>query len=141
MNNRFIVYQNPQTNMMEVLIPCIDDINELLKDVPKNQDGNIVPFKFIDNFPKYPETFDLKDNQIVRNRNKLHNFKKNEWRFIRKPKLEKLDIEFMKSIEVGDIVKQNEIKLKKQELRDATDTDVNNLSDDDLENYTPDILL
>ena len=141
MNNRFIVYQNPQNDMMEVLIPCIDDINVLLKNVPKNQDGNMVPFKIIDNFPKYPETFDLKDNQIVRNRNKLHNLKKNEWRFIRKPKLEKLDIEFMKSIEVGDIVKQNEIKLKKQELRDTTDTDVSNLSDNDLENYTPAILL
>jgi hypothetical protein len=140
MINRFIVFQNPQTNHIGVLIPCVNDMDEILKDIPKNQDGNTVEFMFIDKIPKYIETFDFKDNLVIRNRTKLHNFKKNQWRFIRKSKLEKLDIEFMKSIELGDTIKQDEIKLKKQALRDVTDTDCSNLSDDELENYTPDIL-
>ena len=46
----------------------------------------------------------------------------------------------MKSIITNDLVKQEEIKLKKQQLRDVTDTDVSNLTDDDLENYIPEIL-
>ena len=135
-----IVYQNPNSNNMEILIPCVNDLNEVLKDLPKNQDGLPVEFKFIDNVPKYTETFDFIDNNVVRNRTKLHEFKKSEWRRVRKGKLEKLDIELMKSIETGDAVKQEEIKLKKQQLRDVTATDVSNLTDDDLENYIPEIL-
>ena len=139
--SKFIVYQNPNSNNMEILIPCVNDLNEVLKDLPKNQDGNNVEFKFIDNVPKYTENFDFIDNNVTRNRTKLHEFKKSEWRRLRKGKLEKLDFEFMKSIETNDLVKQEEIKLKKQQLRDVTDIDVSNLTDDDLENYIPEILL
>ena len=138
---KYIVFQNPNNNNMEILIPCVDDMNEVLKDIPKNQDGRPVEYKFIDIFPKYTETFDFINNNVVRNRTKLQEFKKSEWRRLRKVKLEKLDIEFMKSIETNNLVKQDEIKLKKQALRDVTDTDVSNLSDDDLENYIPEILL
>ena len=160
--NKFIVYQNPNTNNMEILIPCISSyfdsiedetggsvnnlndnsqINEIIKDIPKNQDGSIVKFKVVNSVPKYTEYFDFLNDSIVRNRNKLHNYKKNQWRFIRKGKLEKLDVEFMKSIELNDTLKQNEIKLKKQELRDVTSIDVSDMNDDDLENFIPDILL
>ena len=156
--SKYIVYQNPNNNNMEILIPCVpwdgplgvaeataksdvNDMNEVLKDIPKNQDGHTVEYKFIDIFPKYTETFDFINNNVVRNRNKLQEFKKSEWRRLRKGKLEKLDIEFMKSIETNNLVKQDEKKKKKQALRDVTDTDVSNLSDDDLENYIPEILL
>jgi len=143
--SKYIVYQNPETNNMEILIPCVSVLDEVIKDIPK-KDGNTadlgrpVEYKFIDTVPKYTETYDFINNNVTRNRTKLHNLKKNEWRNLRKNKLEKLDIEFMKSIETNDLVKQEEIKLKKQALRDVTDIDVSNLSDDDLENYTPEIL-
>ncbi len=137
---KYIVYQNPYSDNIEVLIPCVDDLNEVLKDIPRKPDGSVSEFKFIDKVPKIIETYDFVNNTLTRNRSKLHNFKKNEWRHLRKNKLEKLDIEFMKAIETNDMVKQEEIKLKKQALRDVTDIDVSNLTDDELENFTPDIL-
>lgn len=39
-------------------------------------------------------------------------------RSVRKPRLEELDLEFMKSIESGNTALQAEISAKKQELRD-----------------------
>jgi len=39
----------------------------------------------------------------------------------RKPKLEALDVEFMKAVETGDSDAQASISSKKQALRDATD--------------------
>ena len=138
--SKYVVYQNPNNNNMEILIPCVNDMNLVLKDIPKNQDGNTVEYKFIDNVPKYTETFDFINNNVTRNRTKLQELKKSEWRRLRKDKLEKLDIEFIKSIESGNNIKQDEIKLKKQALRDVTDIDVSNLTDDDLENFIPEIL-
>lgn len=38
----------------------------------------------------------------------------------RKPKLEKLDVEFMRAVEADDTAKKSEIATKKQALRDAT---------------------
>lgn len=46
--------------------------------------------------------------------------KKNLIREERKTLLERLDVEFMRALETNDIEKQNEIKAKKQALRDAT---------------------
>jgi hypothetical protein len=151
--NQYIVYQNPNSNNIECLIPCLDVtisseyLNEVLKDIPKDSNGNMVEYKFIDKMPNLIETYDFINSeqspsggQITRNRVKLHELKKKEWRYIRKSKLEMLDIEFMKSIETNDVEKQEEIKLKKQQLRDVTNTDVTNISDDDLEIYIPDVL-
>jgi|688.fasta_scaffold296632_2 hypothetical protein len=141
MNNKYIVYQNPYTNGIETLTPCINDLNEVLKDIPKNNDGLTVQYKFIDYVPSNIQTYDFIDNEIIRNRYKLHEFKKNDWRNIRKKKLEYLDIEFMKSIETSNITKQDEIKRLKESLRDVTNIDVSFLSDNELENYTPSILI
>ena len=44
---------------------------------------------------------------------------RNQIRLNRQPLLEKLDIEFIRSLESGDIEKQNLIKTQKQALRDA----------------------
>jgi len=54
------------------------------------------------------------------NMDKAREIKKNIIREERKPLLEKLDIEFMKAFEAGDAEKIEEIKKKKQALRDAT---------------------
>lgn len=47
---------------------------------------------------------------------------KNKWRQARKPKLEQLDVEFMRALEQGDANKQQEIVELKQQLRDITNT-------------------
>jgi hypothetical protein len=43
-----------------------------------------------------------------------------KFRAARKPILEKLDVEYIKALEAGDIQKQQDIAAKKQQLRDIT---------------------
>ncbi len=70
---------------------------------------------------------------------KAQEIKKNNFRELRKPILEKLDADYMKALEASDIVAQQEIANKKQLLRDVTDlplpTDI-----EDLKTFIPDIL-
>jgi len=58
---------------------------------------------------------------ITVNMTKAVEIKKEMIRAERKPKLEALDVEFMRAVEAGDADKQAEIAAKKQALRDATD--------------------
>jgi hypothetical protein len=51
---------------------------------------------------------------------KAREIKKDMIRTERAPKLEALDVEFMRAVEAGDTAKQAEISAKKQALRDAT---------------------
>ena len=55
------------------------------------------------------------------NMTKALEIKKDMIRAERQPKLEALDVEFMRAVEQNDTAKQAEITLKKQALRDATD--------------------
>jgi hypothetical protein len=64
--------------------------------------------------------------------------KKEKLRALRKPKLEELDVEFMRAVELGDAILQSYIAKKKQILRDVT----LNLPTDlvELRDYMPDCL-
>lgn len=148
----FIVYQNPNTNSMEICVPAISgageqatDIQEVIKkDIPKDNNGNTLPYNVFETLPlKYLDSYDFNNdyNNIIQNRTKLHNLKKQEWRNKRFPLLQKLDVDFLKALETNDIVKVEEIKIKKQQLRDITDIDVSYLTNQQLEEFTPDILL
>ncbi len=55
---------------------------------------------------------------------KAKEIKKDQVRTERQPLLEKLDVEFMRAVELGDTVKQQEIAQKKQALRDAPEDPV-----------------
>lgn len=65
--------------------------------------------------------------------------KKDKLRALRKPKLEVLDVAYMRAVELGDAFKQADIAAKKQVLRDVT----LNLPVDlvELKNYMPAVLL
>jgi hypothetical protein len=52
------------------------------------------------------------------NIDKAKEIQKNMMRVVRKPLLEKLDVDFVKALEFGSDLE--EIKIKKQELRDVT---------------------
>lgn len=54
------------------------------------------------------------------NMDKAVEIKKDMIRAERAPKLEALDVEFMRAVEAGDTAKQAEIAANKQALRDAT---------------------
>ena len=55
------------------------------------------------------------------NMDKAVEIKKDMIRAERAPKLEALDVAFMRAVESGDTTKQAEIAAKKQALRDSTD--------------------
>jgi len=52
---------------------------------------------------------------------KAREIKRDQLRAERKPLLEQLDVDYMRSQEAGDTAKQQEIAAKKQALRDVTD--------------------
>ena len=65
------------------------------------------------------------------NMNKARDVWRDKWREARKPILEGLDIEFMRATESDDQAKKTEVAAKKQELRNVTDTDINNIDNPD----------
>jgi hypothetical protein len=66
------------------------------------------------------------------NIDKAKNIWKDKWREARKPLLNALDVEFVRALESGDIVKQYEISAKKQALRDVTQTPINATTPDEI---------
>ena len=78
---------------------------------------------------------------ITINLDKAKDIQKNRWREARKPLLTQLDTEFMRAVESGDTVKQQQIAAKKQALRDITVTDLSTITTpEELKNVWPDIL-
>lgn len=77
------------------------------------------------------------------NMTKALEIKKDMIRAERKPKLEELDVEFMRAVEQNDTAKQAEITSKKQALRDATEDPVltNASTPEELKEATPEALL
>jgi hypothetical protein len=50
--------------------------------------------------------------------------KRDQFRALRKPRLEALDVDFMRALERGDTASLAEIAAQKQALRDVTSTDL-----------------
>ena len=73
------------------------------------------------------------------NINKAKAIKLDQFRIERKPLLEALDLAYMRALEAGDLVEQENIKAKKQALRDVTKVELpNDISS--LRDFKPDIL-
>lgn len=79
------------------------------------------------------------DAKIEVDFDKAKEIQKNKWRYLRVEILNKLDIEFMRAIETGDVSKQDLIKSQKQALRDVTSLDLPD-SLEDIKNTVPSIL-
>jgi len=77
---------------------------------------------------------------IIVNPNKAKAIWKDKWREARKPILESLDIEFMKAVEAADTEKQAEIALKKQALRDVTQTEIVGNTPEEIKAVWPSVL-
>ena len=73
--------------------------------------------------------------------NKARDIWRGVWREHREPLLAGLDIEYMQALEADDKVKQAEVAAKKQELKDVTNTNIDDVdTPDDLMLVWPDIL-
>ena len=113
----FIIYKQP-SGQVGLVIPS-GDVNDSIKDVPEGAEYKIVDSVNID--IEYFESFEFDSEAGTKiNIEKAKAIHLDKFRFARAPKLQKLDIDFMKAVEVGDEVKKAEIIAAKQALRDVT---------------------
>ena len=117
------------------------------KDVPKLSDGSIRQSWIIDGEETLPtkyvrQAWDItNDGKLYFDMNKGYDVKKDHLRFLRKPFLEKLDIEFMKAFELNNTQELLNVATKKQVLRDITNIDMSQYqTPQDLHNFIPDVL-
>ena len=118
------------------------------KDVPKLPDGSTRPSWIIEadqvlQLKWVRNAWKINDNgEIYLDRDKAVEIKKEQFRYLRKPFLEKLDVQFMRALEAGDTASLPQIAAKKQELRDITDISFNDYdTPQKLHEFMPDILL
>jgi hypothetical protein len=117
----FITY--PQANgQVAVIIPADPSlsIEEIAaKDVPEGLPYKIVDSLDIDNDYFNAYEFHEEDGAEV-NIDKAKQLHLDKFREARKPLLSKLDVDYMRALEVEDSVKASAIAAQKQELRDVT---------------------
>lgn len=120
---KYILYPQNETNKLAIIVPTnLTTIESIIKnDLPNNTSYKVVETLNIDNYFFDAYEFD-KDQGAKINISKAKEIQKNKFRQARKPILEKLDVEYMRALEAGDIQKQQEIAAKKQTLRDITNT-------------------
>jgi hypothetical protein len=113
----FIIY--PQAdNKLAVIIPT-GDYRDAIKDVPAGVEYAVVDdLGDLDN--EYFDAYEYADLGISCNIDKAKSIHLDKFREARKPILSKLDVDYMKAIEVEDSVKASAIAVQKQELRDVT---------------------
>ncbi len=113
----FITYPQPN-NQIAVVIPT-SNVNDAIKDVPLGIPYKIVESVDIDNDYFNAYEFDIALGARI-NIEKAKAIHLDKFRNARAPKLAKLDIDFIKAVEVNDEVKKVEIIAAKQVLRDVT---------------------
>jgi hypothetical protein len=113
----FITYPQPN-GQVAVVIPT-GDVNDAIKDVPEGVEYKIVESVDIDNDYFNAYEFDAELGAKV-NIEKAKSIHLDKFRSARAPKLDKLDVDFMKAVEANDEVKKAEIVAAKQALRDVT---------------------
>ena len=154
---KVIIYKN-NDNRLSVINPCYKDdmtnqekdeyvIFIQNKDVPKNIDNSAIPSWIIDSddlrdIKNIRNAWNVNDSgQIYFNRDKAIEIKKEQFRNLRKPLLEKLDVEFMRALENGDTSSIPIITQKKSDLRDITSVDFSSYdTPQKLHEFIPDLL-
>jgi hypothetical protein len=123
-------------------------IDAIEKAVPKKSDGSIRKSfikeqsdLLVANYLTDAWLINEEDGSIYFDRSKGIELKKKQFRFLRKPLLEKLDVDFMKALEIADSTAISEIVAKKQVLRDITNIDMSHCdTPEKLYNYIPEEL-
>lgn len=113
----FIIF--PQAdNKLAVIIPT-GAVQDAVKDVPAE-----TPYAIVDSLDDvdndYFDGFVYEDGAAVADIAACKSIHLDKFRSARAPKLAKLDVDYMKAIEVEDSVKASQIAIAKQELRDIT---------------------
>ena len=117
------------------------------KDVPTLPDGSVRPSFIVDSaslsgMNLFFEAWRLTPSgAVIWNKPAADELKRKQFRFLRKPLLEKLDVEFMRSLEEGNTAQVAEITINKKALRDVTLIDLSEYdTPEKLNAFVPDIL-
>jgi len=115
----FMLITYPQPNGQVAVVIPTGDVNDAIKDVPAGVEYKIVESVDIDNdyFDAYEFDAELGAKVNIEKAKAIH---LDKFRSARKPKLDKLDIEFMKAVEANDDAKKSAIIADKIALRDVT---------------------
>lgn len=138
---KIIAYNN--AGGLGVIIPILNDESKIAEFASKNIQAG-VEYIIIDN-SELPSDQTFRDALEVNGGLKFNSEKakaiwKNKWREARKAKLESLDVEFMKAIELGQFDKQADIGAKKQALRDVTLTEIPGTTPEEIKSVWPEVL-
>jgi hypothetical protein len=117
----FITYPQPN-GQVAVVIPT-GDVNDAIKDVPEGVEYKIVDSVDIDNDFFNAYEFDAETGAKI-NIVKAKDIQLNKFRNARTPLLAKLDLDYMRADEQGNLELKKEIASKKQVLRDITKTEL-----------------
>ncbi len=97
---------------MEQLVAC----------VPPGASYAAIPLEDLPEDRYFRDAWRLVDGQLVVDIEVAKDVQRNEWRRLRKPKLEALDLDFMRALEAGESLV--EIAAAKTALRDVTETEL-----------------
>ena len=116
---KYIIYPL-DNNTIGVLEPSPEiSIEEAIeKGVPTGKPNSIIEDNEID--LQFVGLYEYKDGKADLNIEKAKAIHLDKFRSARSPKLQKLDVDFMKAVEANDEVKKAEIIAAKQALRDVT---------------------
>ncbi len=119
-----IVYEDAN-GQVYVVIPapnCPLTVEQIAaKDTPKGVKYQVVEDTDLPADRTFRNAWQLQGvKKVVVNLPKAKELHKNALRILRKPKLEALDLEFMRAVETNDVPQQKVIAAKKQMLRDVT---------------------
>jgi len=113
----FIIY--PQTdNKLAVIFPT-GDVQDAVKDVPAD-----TPYAIVDSLEGindgYFDGFIYDDGELAPDIAKCKAIHLDKFRAARAPKLQKLDVDYMRALEDEDHLTAAAVAITKQELRDVT---------------------
>lgn len=117
-----IIYTRPNGGVSVMTPAKENDIENCMRHVPEDAtnvqviDGSMVPTD-----RSFRDAWVQGDGKVEHDMEKCREIQRDHIRAERKPKLEQLDMEYLRALEKADKVKQKEIADQKQVLRDATD--------------------
>jgi len=125
--SQVIAYSKPAGGVAIVVTAPGVSLEEVIqRDIPSNVEIYTINSNQLPEDKEFRNCWELVNGSVSVNIEQAKEVWKDKWREARKPKLEQLDIEFMRALEQGDTIKQEQVTEQKQALRDVTDTPLPN---------------
>jgi len=140
--NKIVIYEGAG-NSVSILQPCkcgltVEQIAE--KDVPEGSDYAIVDADSIPSDLTFFPVWKYNQGQVEIDLEGAKQIWKNKWREARKPKLEALDLAYMRATETQNTTEIARVVSAKQELRDVTNIPILGTTPEEIKAVWPEIL-